>query len=257
MRWTTCSLARSTRAALRAVGLSAVVHALPHGLDTPLAPGAPQLHEAAPGNVCFRFARGDEAAVGKAFESAAHVVRLDLVNNRLIGAALEPRAVVAAYDEGRGHFTVYACMQRPYIWRTLMTQDIFRIPEHDMTLIAGDVGGSFGMKGGLYPEVPVAAWAARRLGRPVKWTCERSEAMLADYHDRDHISNAEIALDRDGRFLAVRVSNVTLPSASMRMKSPALMVMYTAGLRCVCTGVRSPAGIHVRITRTFSFSKIS
>jgi carbon-monoxide dehydrogenase large subunit len=98
-------------------------------------------------------------------------------------------------------------MQRPYIWRTLMTKHIFGLPEHRMTLIAGDVGGSFGMKGGLYPEVPVAAWASRRVGRAVKWTCERSEGLLADDQARDMVVDAALAVDEAGRFLGMRLSS--------------------------------------------------
>jgi carbon-monoxide dehydrogenase large subunit len=185
---------------------------------------------------------GNGPAVDAAMAKAAHVVKEYFPVTRVAANALEPRAVVAAYDEGRGHFTVYACMQRPYIWRTLMTQDIFKVPEHNMTLIAGDVGGSFGMKGGLYPEVPVAAWAARRLGRPVKWTCERSEGLLADDQARDMDVHAELGLDADGKFLGVRFTANNNLGAYITM----IGFLSTRGLADNTVGVYATPAVHGR-----------
>ena len=170
-----------------------------------MATGAPQLHEAAPGNVCFRFARGDEAAVRKAFDGAAHVVRLDLVNNRLIGAAIEPRAVLA--DGSAGKLTLYASTQVPHHIRRAVTEQL-GLPQTAIRLIAPDVGGGFGYKGKHYPEETIVAWAARRLRRPVKWVATRSECFVSDYQGRDHQTRAELALDAEGHFLALRVDTV-------------------------------------------------
>jgi carbon-monoxide dehydrogenase large subunit len=168
--------------------------------------GAPQLHEEAPGNVCFRFARGDEAAVRRALEGAAHVVRLDLVNNRLIGAAIEPRAVLAD-----GHIphklTLYVATQVPHHIRRVVAEQL-GLPQTAIRLIAPDVGGGFGYKGKHYPEETIVAWAARRLRRPVKWVASRSESFVADNQGRDHQTCAELALDADGHFLALRVDTV-------------------------------------------------
>ena len=152
--------------------------------------GAPQLHEAAPGNVCFRFARGDEAAVRKAFDRAAHVVRLDLANNRLIGAAIEPRAVLA--DGGVGKLTLYSSTQVPHHIRRTVTEQL-GLPQTAIRLIAPDVGGGFGYKGKHYPEETIIAWAARRLRRPVKWVATRSECFVSDYQGRGHQTRAELA----------------------------------------------------------------
>jgi carbon-monoxide dehydrogenase large subunit len=167
---------------------------------------APQLHEAAPGNVCFRFARGDQAAVNRALESAAHVVRLDLANNRLIGAAIEPRAVLADGGAG-GKLTLYCSTQVPHHIRRNVTEQL-GMPQTAVRLVAPDVGGGFGYKGKHYPEETIVAWAARRLRRPVKWVATRSESFVSDYQGRGHQTRCELALDAEGHFLALRVDTV-------------------------------------------------
>lgn len=167
----------------------------------------PLLHDDCENNEPIYAETGDAAATDAAFAKATHVVTDTFVVNRVAAQTMEPRAAGAEYDQGRDHFTVYACQQRPYIWRTIMTQHIFGIAEQQMRLIAGDVGGSFGMKGGLYPEVPLVAWASKKVGRPVKWVCERSEGHLADDHARDMVVEAELALDDDGNFLGIRFRN--------------------------------------------------
>ena len=170
-------------------------------------PETPEIWDGCPNNEPVYVEHGDEAAVDAALAGAAHVVREHFVVNRVAACTMEPRAVVADYDQGRDHYTIYACHQRPYIWRTMMTKHLFDIPENKMTIIAGDVGGSFGMKGGLYPEIPLAAWASRRVGRPVKWTCERSEGLVSDDQARDMVVDAELGLDAEGRFVAMRLSS--------------------------------------------------
>ena len=170
-------------------------------------PETPEIWDGCPNNEPVYVEHGDEAAVDAALAGAAHVVRDRFVVNRVAACTMEPRAVVADYDQGRDHYTIYACHQRPYIWRTMMTKHLFDIPENKMTIIAGDVGGSFGMKGGLYPEIPLAAWASRRVGRPVKWTCERSEGLVSDDQARDMVVDAELGLDAEGRFVAMRLSS--------------------------------------------------
>ena len=170
-------------------------------------PATPALWEDCKDNEAVFAESGDAAAVEAALARAAHVVGDRFVVNRVAANTMEPRAVVADYDQGRDHYTIHACHQRPYIWRTMMTKHVFDIAENQMTIIAGDVGGSFGMKGGLYPEVPLIAWASRRVGRPVKWNCERSEGLMSDDQARDMVVDAELGLDSDGKFLAMKLSS--------------------------------------------------
>ncbi len=171
-------------------------------------PGAPTVWEECANNEPVYASKGKRDITDPIFKSAAHVVRDRFIVNRVAACTMETRAVNADYDAGREHYTIYACHQRPYVWRSMMTKFIFNdLPEHHMTLIAGDVGGSYGMKGGLYPEVPVCAWASRRVGRPVKWTADRSEALISDDQGRDMVIDAALAVDKDGKFLAVDFSS--------------------------------------------------
>ncbi len=165
---------------------------------------APQLHPEAPGNICFRWARGDEARVAAAFASAPHVVALELVNNRLTGAAIEPRCALAVYGSGVERLTLYSSTQVPHHIRRLVTEQL-GIAESAMRVVAPDVGGGFGYKGKLYPEEAIVAWAALRLHRPVRWSATRAESFVADNQARDHITRGELALDAEGQFLALRV----------------------------------------------------
>ena len=162
-----------------------------------MAADAPQLHETAPGNICFRWARGDEGAVQRAFATAAHVVGVDLINNRLIGAAIEPRAALALPATGSAKLTLFSSTQTPHHIRRMVAEQL-GMPESAMRLIAPDVGGGFGYKGKLYPEESIVAFAARRLARPVRWVASRAESFISDNQGRDHITKAELALDADG-----------------------------------------------------------
>ena len=167
--------------------------------------GAPTLHDIAPDNTCYVWALGDKAKVDEAFGTAAHVTRLDFVNNRLIPNAIEPRAAVGAYSRAEDAYTLYVASQNPHVERLLMTAFVLGLPEHKVRVIAPDVGGGFGSKIYLYAEDVVVTWASKQLNRPVKWTSDRSEAFVSDAHGRDHVTTAELALDRDGKFLAMRV----------------------------------------------------
>jgi carbon-monoxide dehydrogenase large subunit len=167
--------------------------------------GGPILHEIAPDNTCYVWALGDKAAVDKAFASAHHVTKLDFVNNRLIPNAVEPRAALASYNRAEDSYILYVASQNPHVERLLMTAFVLGLPEHKVRVIAPDVGGGFGSKIYLYAEDVVVTWASRQINRPVKWTAERSESFLSDAHGRDHLTHAELALDKDGKFLAMRV----------------------------------------------------
>lgn len=180
---------------------------LPAVADTPsaLKPGAPQLHPEAPGNVVYDWSIGDEAATNAAFSKAANVVTLELTNNRLAPNAMEPRAAIADYDAAEEHYTLYTTSQNPHVARLVLSAFYNVAPEHKLRVIAPDVGGGFGSKIFIYPEEIVALWASKKVGRPVKWTGDRTEAFLTDAHGRDHISKAEMAFDADNKILGLRV----------------------------------------------------
>jgi carbon-monoxide dehydrogenase large subunit len=168
-------------------------------------PGAPSVWDACPDNQAFVHELGDKAAVERAFAAAHHVVRQRLIISRLTTNSMEPRGCLADYDAREDRFTLRCTVQVPHMMRRTIAEEIFRIPETRFRIIADNVGGGFGMKGALYPEYALTALAAKLLGRPVKWMAERGEAILADEHCRDNVSEAELALDRDGRFLGLRV----------------------------------------------------
>ncbi|MBP6895126.1 carbon-monoxide dehydrogenase large subunit [Pseudacidovorax sp. 1753] len=165
----------------------------------------PAIHEIAPDNQCYKWTLGDKAQVDAAFEKAAHVTKLDLVNNRLIPNPIEPRVAVAGYNRAGDEYVLYVANQNPHVERLLMTAFVLGLPEHKVRVIAPDVGGGFGSKIFLYAEDVALTWASKQLNRNIKWTAERSECFLSDAHGRDHVSHAEMAMDKDGKFLAMRV----------------------------------------------------
>ncbi len=207
---------------------------------------APLLHPEAPGNHCFRWTRGDAAAAAAAFARATQVVKIDLVNHRIAGAAIEPRAVIGV--PGGDGFTLYAATQVPHHVRRLVTEQL-GIPEGAIRVVSPDVGGGFGYKGKHYPEETVVAWAARRLGRPVKWVANRSESFLSDTQARDHATHAELALGADGEFLGLKVSTIANLGAYVSTVGAAIpSAIYSALLAGL---YRTPA-IHVEVTGVFT-----
>jgi aerobic carbon-monoxide dehydrogenase large subunit len=168
-------------------------------------PGAPQLHPEAPGNVIYDWVIGDEGATDAAFKSAANVVSLDITNNRLVPNAMEPRAAIAEYNEPEEHFTLYTTSQNPHVARLVLSAFYNIAQEHKLRVVAPDVGGGFGSKIFIYPEEMVALWASKKVGRPVKWTGDRTEAFLTDAHGRDHLTKAEMAFDKDNKVTGLRV----------------------------------------------------
>jgi aerobic carbon-monoxide dehydrogenase large subunit len=163
------------------------------------------LHDIAADNHCYKWAIGDKGVVDGVFAKAAHVTKLNLTNNRLIPNAIEPRAAIGAYNRGSDEYTLYVSNQNPHVERLLMTAFVLGLPEHKVRVIAPDVGGGFGSKIFLYAEDVALTWAARQLNCAVKWTADRSESFLSDAHGRDHASVAEMAMDANGKFLALRV----------------------------------------------------
>jgi aerobic carbon-monoxide dehydrogenase large subunit len=181
---------------------------LPAAVSTAAAvkPDAPQIYEGAANNTCFVLQMGNAQDVEAAFARADHITRLELFNNRLNALTMEPRGCIGDYDEGSGRFTLYTSTQNVHGLRHQLSHQILNVPEGRIRVVARDVGGGFGMKGLVYPEDAVVVWAARRVGRPVKWIATRSEALMGDDHGRDQRVTAELALARDGKFLALRWS---------------------------------------------------
>ncbi len=204
-------IADSAKEAKDAVELIEVEYdILPAVTDTAHAadPGQALVHDDVPGNVCYTWGHGDKAATDAAFAKAAHVTTLEIVNNRLVPNAIEPRAVNASYSKQDDSYTVYVANQNPHVERLLMAAFVLSLPESKLRIIAPDVGGGFGSKIFLYGEDVALTWASKRVGRPVKWTAERSESFVSDAHGRDHVTKAELALDGNGRFLAMRVHTI-------------------------------------------------
>jgi aerobic carbon-monoxide dehydrogenase large subunit len=170
--------------------------------------GAAQIHEIAPNNTVFNWHLGDKVATDAAFKAAAHVTKINLINNRVVPAAIEPRAAVGEYDAGTDSFTLYTTSQNPHAARLVLAAFAGIAPENKLRVIAPDVGGGFGSKIYIYAEETVCVWAAKKVGRPVKWTAERSESFMVDAHGRDHVTHAELALDANGKITGLRVHTI-------------------------------------------------
>ena len=210
--------------------------------------GAPRLWPSAPGNVALDWEGGDEDATRAAFARAAHVTRLAIVNNRIVVAPMETRGVVAEYDPGSGRYTLWTPSQGAGPLLGPLARSL-GVAESRVRVITGDVGGAFGVKIPPYPEHVLAAWAARRLGRPVKWIADRSESFLSDGQGRDHVTEAELALDAQGRFLAVRTRTVSNMGAYTTTSAPTIPTV--GGVRCLTGVYRIPAW-HARTRVTFT-----
>ena len=169
-------------------------------------PGAPAVWDDCPDNISNFIERGNKAATEEAIKGAAKVVKRRYVITRVHAQYMEPRGTLGVYDQGEDRMTLYADVQYPHRVRNMLAQNVFKIPESKMRVIAGDVGGGFGTKGWQYVEHRLTLWAARKLLRPVKWCCERSEAVMADEHGRDNVGEIELALDADNRFVALRLN---------------------------------------------------
>ena len=213
------------------------------------AKGSPQIHEVAPGNVAFNWAIGDAAATEAAFKAAPVTVKKRIVNQRLVANAMEPRACVARYDDSTGDWTLWVTSQNPHVHRLLMTAFVLGIPEHKVRVIAPDVGGGFGSKIFLYNEETVCTWATRQIKRPIRWTSSRREAFQTDAHGRDHVTDAEIAVSRDGKFLGLRVKTTANLGAYLSTFAPAVPTYLYATL---LNGVYEWPAIHAEVTGVFT-----
>jgi len=176
---------------------------------------APQIHDVAANNTIYQWHLGDAKAVDAAVKSAARVVKIDLVNNRLVPNAVEPRAAIGEYDTGSDSFSLWNTTQNPHVARLVISAFVGVAPENKLRVIAPDVGGGFGSKIFIYPEEVVCLWASKKVGRPVKWVSDRSEAFLADAHGRDHVTHAQLALDADGKMTALKVKTIANLGAYM------------------------------------------
>src|SRR5882762_10350696 len=211
-------------------------------------PGAPAVWDEAPDNVAFVWEVGSRDAVARAFEQATHVTRLDFVVSRVAAAPLEPRGGVGEFDRRSGRYTLHTGIQAPHGLRTLLAEQVFRVPQSAVRVVTGEVGGSFGMRSGIYPEMVLVLWAAKRLGRPVKWTSDRREGFVTDEHGRDNVSTAELALDASGKFLALRVAIHLNVGAYLTPRSAGPGTNNVGGI----AGVYTTPAIHVQTSGVFS-----
>ncbi len=210
---------------------------------------ASSVHAEAPDNVCYTWGCGDAAATDAAFQGATHVTRLQFRNNRLVPNAIEPRAANASYNPGDESYTLYVANQNPHVERLLMCAFVLGIPEHKVRVVAPDVGGGFGSKIFLYAEETALTWASKQVGRPIKWTAERSESFLTDAHGRDHATTAELALDAQGKFLGLRVhTTANLGAYLSTFASSVPTILYATLL----AGQYTTPAIYAEVTGVFT-----
>jgi carbon-monoxide dehydrogenase large subunit len=209
-------------------------------------PGAPRVWEDCPDNICFTNFIGDKAAVDAGFAKAARTVKQRLVINRVTAAAMEPRGAVGDYDAAAGRYTLYTPLQRPHAARADLAK-LMHVPESRLRIVTGDTGGSFGMKSPIFPESPLVLLASKLTGRPVKWISTRTEAFLSDAQGRDNVTEAELALDADGVFLALRVTTHAAIGAYLQQAMPAFML--NAG---TLAGVYRTPAIYVDVSGVFT-----
>jgi len=218
------------------------------GTDRAAEPGAPQIWAECPNNESFLYECGDRAATDAAIAAAPHVFSQRFVINRVHANTMEPRGSLADYDPGRDRYTIYAGIQRPYAGRASLCKNLFKVRETQLRFVTGDMGGSFGMKGAIYPETPLVAWASRRIGRPVKWRCDRSEGFVADDHARDNVSAVDLALDENGKFLAFRIRTSANLGAYVSFGGFGPPTNNIGGL----AGVYTTPAIHVEVSAVFT-----
>ena len=211
--------------------------------------GAAQIWEGAPNNVCYDWEWGDKAATDAAFDGAAHVVEVELLNNRLVPNAIEPRAAIGEYEAISGLHTLYTTSQNPHVIRLLMAAFVLGIPESKLRVVAPDVGGGFGSKIFHYAEEVIVTWAARKIGRPVKWTSERTDSFLSDAHGRDHVTHAQLALDESGTFLGLRVATIANMGAYLSTFASAVPTYLYATL---LSGVYGTPAIYAEVKAVFT-----
>jgi carbon-monoxide dehydrogenase large subunit len=211
--------------------------------------GAPQLFDDVPNNMPFDWELGDKAAADAGIEAADHVTTIEFRNQRLVPNAIEPRAAIGDYDDAREHYTLYTTSQNPHVIRLLMSAFVMGIPEHKVRVVSPDVGGGFGSKIFHYAEEVIVTWASRRIGRPVKWTAQRSESFVTDAHGRDHATKAEMGFDKDGKITALRVDTHANMGAYLSTFAPCVPT-YLYGT--LLQGLYTTPAVHVNVTAAFT-----
>jgi len=212
-----------------------------------VAPGAPAVWDGCPDNVSWVAEVGNKAAVDALFAQAAHVTRQRLLIPRITANTMEPRGFIGDYDAHEERYTVYGSFQNPHQQRQQLGE-ILRVPETSCRVVPADIGGSFGMKGGCYHEIALVVWAAKKAGRPVKWISDRAEGFMTDDQARDNVTDAELALDKDGRFLALRVKTFAAMGAYLGIRGTMVPVNNLGTL----AGVYTTQAIHVEVTGVFT-----
>jgi aerobic carbon-monoxide dehydrogenase large subunit len=245
-------VAESLAAARDAAELVAVDYEpLPAAVDTvhALDPAQPLVWDEAPGNLCFDWEVGDGAAVERAMAGARHRIVLELVNNRVVVNSMEPRGALGEYDPGEDSYTLWSSTQGSHFVRNLLAESILKVPENRIRVVTRDVGGGFGMKLFLYPEHVLVLWAAKKLGRPVKWLPDRSDAFMTDTQGRDNITRLELALDEELRFLGLDVAILANMGAYLSNFAPEIPTISGAVMH---SGVYAIPAIHVGVKGVFT-----
>ena len=209
---------------------------------------SPAIWPDCPDNISFFQEMGDAAAVDAAFKKADFVIQKKLIVNRITAVAMEPRGCLGDYDAHRDRYTLYTGLQNPHPLRFQLAREIFHIPETNVRIIPGDVGGSFGMRGGTYNELPLVLWASRLVGRPVKWVSDRSEGFMSDTHGRDNVTDIKLAVDKKGHFLALKIKTIASMGAYLAIRGPR---PPTNNLGTLAGIYRTPA-VHVEVTGVFT-----
>ena len=213
-----------------------------------LRPGAPSIWADCPDNICFVFELGNKAAVEEAFKKAHHVTKLEMDISRIAISPMEPRSSIGEYDKYDGRYTLYTGTQGPHGVRTALASAVFKVPENKVRVISEDMGGAFGMRSCPYRENVLCLAAAKALDRPVKWTADRTESFMSDDHARDNVTTAELALDKDGKFLGLRVSTIANMGAYLSLLTPH---SSTNNLGTLANTYTTPA-IYTHVTAVFT-----
>jgi aerobic carbon-monoxide dehydrogenase large subunit len=213
-------------------------------------PGVPLVWDDCPDNIGFIQVEGNKEATDAAFAKAAHVVKHHFVINRVTAACMEPRGCIGIFEPTEQRYTIYTTLQRTNVFQTELSQYVLKVPDNKIRVVCGDIGGSFGMKSAVYNEVALVLLAAKLIGRPVKWVATRSESFLCDAQARDNVTDAELALDKDGNFLGFRAKIIAAIGAYLQVGMPA----FTGNLGTLAGVYRTPAS-HVDVTAVFTHTQ--